>query len=92
MLLGEEFLLLWEKLWVHVSYDPFTLVNMDEAECKAEFRVEKNDLHKLAEALQFQEHWNATKEPYAMEWGTMHAAETTVIPLSFQWYDFQLNK
>ena len=22
-------------------YDPFTLVNMDEAECKAEFRVEK---------------------------------------------------
>ena len=26
------------------SYDPFTLVNMDEAECKAEFRVEKNDL------------------------------------------------
>ena len=25
---------------------------MDEAECKAEFRVEKNDLHKLAEALQ----------------------------------------
>ena len=35
------------------SYDPFTLVNMDEsAECKAEFRVEKNDLQRLAEALQ----------------------------------------
>ena len=34
------------------SYDPFTLVNMDEAECKAEFRVEKNDLHRLTETLQ----------------------------------------
>ena len=52
MLLGEEFLILWEKLGVHESYDPFTLVNMDEAECKAEFRVEKNDLHRLTETLQ----------------------------------------
>ena len=37
------------------SYDPFTLKNMrDAAEFKAEFlRVEKkNDLHRLAEALQ----------------------------------------
>ena len=34
------------------SYDPFTLVNMDEAECKAEFPVQKNDLHRLAKALQ----------------------------------------
>ena len=37
-------------------YDPFTLKNMrDAAECKAEFRVEnnkKNDLHRLAEALE----------------------------------------
>ena len=53
-----EFLLLWENCkstnpdlpWD--SYDPFTLVNIDEAECKAEFPVEKNDLHRLAEALQ----------------------------------------
>ena len=35
------------------SYDPFTLKNMrDSAEFKAEFRVENNDLHRLAEALQ----------------------------------------
>ena len=57
----EEFLVLWENYesknpdlpWD--SYEPFTLENMrDEAECKAEFRVEKkkNDLHRLAEALQ----------------------------------------
>ena len=58
MLSEEQFLLLWENCkstnpdlpWD--SYDPFTLVNMDEAECKAEFRVEKNDLQRLAEALQ----------------------------------------
>ena len=33
------------------SYDPFKFINMDEAECKAEFRVEKNDLQRLAEAF-----------------------------------------
>ena len=44
---------------------------MDEAECKAEFRVEKNDLQRLAEALQIPGTFlfkNATKEPFAMEW------------------------
>ena len=57
----EEFLVLWENYesknpdFPWDSYDPFTLKNMrDEAECKAEFRVEKKkkDLHRLAEALQ----------------------------------------
>ena len=56
----EEFLLLWENNesknpdFPWDSYDPFTLKNMrDEAECKAEFRVEKkNYLHRLAEAVQ----------------------------------------
>ena len=58
MLSDEEFLVLWENYesknpdFPWDSYDPFTLVNMDEAECKAEFRVEKNDLQRLAEALQ----------------------------------------
>ena len=54
------FLALWENYESKTSgfrwdsYDPFTLENMrDEAECKAEFRVEKKkDLHRLAEALQ----------------------------------------
>ena len=56
----EEFLVLWENYesknpdFPRDSYDPFTLKNMrDEAECKAEFRVEKKiGLHRLAEALQ----------------------------------------
>ena len=56
----EEFLVFWENYesknpdFPWDSYDPFTLENMrDEAECKAEFRVEKTyDFHRLAEALQ----------------------------------------
>ena len=77
MLSDEEFLVLWENYesknpdFPWDSYDPFTLVNMDEAECKAEFRVEKNDLQRLAEALQIPGTFlfkNATKEPFAMEW------------------------
>ena len=58
MLYEEDFLLLWENFkstnpdFPWDSYDPFTLVNMEEAECKAEFRVEKNDLHGLTETLQ----------------------------------------
>ena len=55
----EEFLVLWENYesknpdFPRDSYDLFTLKNMPHAaEFKAEFRVEKNDLHRLAEALQ----------------------------------------
>ncbi|CAH3147117.1 unnamed protein product, partial [Pocillopora meandrina] len=33
------------------SYGPFDLENIDEAECKAEFRVEKRDLPTLREVL-----------------------------------------
>ena len=33
------------------NYGRFELTDMDEAECKAEFRFEKSDLHQLAEAL-----------------------------------------
>ena len=57
---NEEFLVLREIYesknpdFPRDSYDLFPLRNMrDAAECKAEFRVEKkNDLHRLAEALQ----------------------------------------
>ena len=55
MLSEEEFLLLWENYkstnpgFPWDSYDPFALVNMDEAECKAlqNFVLKKNDLHRL---------------------------------------------
>lgn len=33
------------------QYAPFDLDNMDEADCRAEFRFDKRDLHMLAEAL-----------------------------------------
>ena len=60
MLLEEEFLLLWENYkstnpgFPWDSYDPFALVSMDEAECKAlqNFVLKKNDLHRLPKALQ----------------------------------------
>ena len=34
------------------QYDPFNLDNIDSAECKAEFHIEKADLLRLVEALQ----------------------------------------
>ena len=57
MLPDEEFLVLWENYqsknldFSWDNYSRFTLEDMDEAECKAEFRVEKQDLPMLAEAL-----------------------------------------
>ena len=34
------------------KYERFNIDHIEEAECKAEFRVEKKDLHQLAEVLQ----------------------------------------
>ena len=36
-------------------YEPFSLDNMHEDECKAEFRIEKENVHDLVEALQLEE-------------------------------------
>ena len=53
----EEFLLLYEEYtstnleFCYYSYPRFNLESTDEAECKANFRVEKADLPFLAEAL-----------------------------------------
>ena len=54
----EEFLLLYEQhlsknpIFPYKDYARFDLDTMDPAECKAEFRVEKNDLQQLYDALQ----------------------------------------
>ena len=37
------------------QYDPFSLENMHKDECKAEFRIEKENLHDLVEALQLED-------------------------------------
>ena len=53
----EEFMLLYEMFqsknpdFPYEDYSRFDLDEMDEAECKAEFRVQKRDLPALAEAL-----------------------------------------
>ena len=58
LLSDDEFLILWEDNqsknpdFPWDRYSPFDLENMDEAECKAEFRVEKRDLHTLGEVLE----------------------------------------
>ena len=57
LLSDDEFLVLWENNqsskpdFPWDSYGPFDLENIDEAECKAEFRVEKRDLPTLREVL-----------------------------------------
>ena len=54
----EEFLLLYEQhtsknpSFSYEDYDKFDLNNIDSASCKADFRVEKNDLVLLKDALQ----------------------------------------
>ena len=54
----EEFLLLYETFssknpdFPHGNYERFDLDSMNSAECKAEFRVEKQDLPRLIAALQ----------------------------------------
>ncbi|XP_078379986.1 uncharacterized protein LOC144662926 [Oculina patagonica] len=53
----EEFLLLYEEYkpqnppFPHKAYEQFSLVNKDPAECKADFRFEKEDISLLEEAL-----------------------------------------
>lgn len=53
----DEFVLLYDlntsknPVFPYANYERFELANMDEAECKAEFRFEKSDLPQLAEAL-----------------------------------------
>ena len=54
----EEFLLLYDTFktknpeFPHGNYERFDLDSMNSAECKAEFRVEKQDLPRLVAALQ----------------------------------------
>ena len=53
----DEFVLLYnlntskKPVFPYEIYERFELANVDEAECKAEFRVEKSDLLQLADAL-----------------------------------------
>ena len=53
-----EFVLLYDAYqsknpdFNYQQYDPFNLDDIDSAKCKAEYRIEKADLPRLAEALQ----------------------------------------
>ena len=53
----EEFFLLYQAYmpqnpsFPHSTYGNFSIVNKDSAECKADFRLEKGDIHIFVEAL-----------------------------------------
>ena len=53
----EEFVQLYEAYrlsdlpFPHPAYEKFSLLNKDPAKCKADFRVEKNDIPLLLDAL-----------------------------------------
>lgn len=53
----EEFVMLYDLntsknlVFPYENYERFELTDMDEADCKTEFRFEKSDLPQLAEAL-----------------------------------------
>ena len=54
----EEFLILYEECestnlnFPHCEYEPFSLDNFDSSEARAEFRVDKEDIPLLVNALQ----------------------------------------
>ena len=46
----------------HWEYEPFSLDNFDSSEARAEFRVDKDDIPLLVNALQVSEYFDAFKE------------------------------
>ena len=59
----EEFLILYEEYestnlnFTHWEYEPFSLDNFDSSEARAEFRVDKEDIPLLVNALQVTEYF-----------------------------------
>ena len=59
----EEFLILYEECestnlnFPHVEYKPFSLDNFDSSEVRAKFRVDKEDILSLVNALQVPEYF-----------------------------------
>ena len=81
-----EFVLLYETFtsknpdFPYDSYERFNLDSMNAAECKAEFRVEKQDVPRLVQALLV-----LRAEKYLRRYGRfMHAAQTCCVPLPTQ--------
>ena len=62
MISEEEFLILWEKSgtnlnFPHWEYEPFSPDNFDGSEARTEFRVDKEDIALLVNALQVPENF-----------------------------------
>ena len=93
LLSDDEFLVLWENNqssnpdFPWDSYGPFDLENIDEAECKAEFRVEKRDLPTLREVLGIPPTFKCPQRTMRWDERTAHAIKTASLSLSLQRYD-----
>ena len=71
-------------------YDVFDLENMNSTDCKAEFRVEKADLPRLADALHILAVFHCKQRRICD--GTVCAAETNKLSLQIQRYDSTFSK
>ena len=69
------------------SYGPFDLENIDEADCKAEFRVEERDLPSLKEVLGIPPTFKCPQRTMRWDGRTAHAIKTASLSLSLQRYD-----
>ena len=64
-------------MFPHEIYERFELANVDEAECKPEFRVEKSDLPQHADALRIPQIFKCDQRSEC-------DAQTASVPLSIQ--------
>ena len=89
----EEFALLYEEYtprnppFTYSSYDNFSFVNKDPAECKADFRVEKGDLPLLVEALRVPPIFKCVNGTLRWNSRIVHSAEEVRISVPIFRYD-----
>ena len=87
MLTDAELLLLLEENsskippFCYEKYPRFSIDRIEEPECKTEFRIEKKDLPRLADALQLPETFRCQQRTTAEVGRAVCFAETYVVPL-----------
>ena len=86
LLSDDEFLVLWENNQSSNPDFPWDK-NIDEAECRAEFCVEKRDLPTLREVLGIPPTFKCPQRTMRWDERTAHAIKTASLSLSLQRYD-----
>ena len=89
----EEFLVLWESCrsknpdFPYSSYARFDLENVDESECLAELRVQKQDIPVLANVLQLPMNIHCPQRTICDRRFMHQATDKVFLPLSLFRYD-----